>query len=144
MRSITVTFWIVCQTVLLSSCFSPQISIKSKMAMKRNPLLDRGLEMICDHFALRGLRGGGRRNWKGSAEGGRRESKGREEAALRGLKAEEKCKTLIFVIYNALEYWTPWHQRGTKKKSESPTGVACVTKPRYSPIPDYTGVYFRL
>ena len=64
------------------------------MAMKRNPLLDRGLESGQLTW----------RNWKGGAGGGRRESKGREEAALRGLKAEEKCKTLIFVIYNALEY----------------------------------------
>jgi len=39
----------------------------------------------------------------GRAKGGTR--KRSEEGALRGRKAGEKYKTLIFVIYNALEYF---------------------------------------
>lgn len=108
MRSITVTSWNVCQTV-----FFPVFSSNPKWRRKEIRCLIVGSKCnVTSSHPLSALRvppgntlptsRRGQEELEGRYSG--REGKGREEGALRGLKAGEKCKTLIFAIYKALEY----------------------------------------
>ena len=62
------------------------------MAMKRNPLLHRGVRM---EFSQPSELGGVGRGRNPGRKGGR-DSKGREEGVLRRWEAEGKCKTMNF------------------------------------------------
>ena len=79
------------------------------MATRGNPLLDRGLKMQCKTLRLYFQVGFQVEVEKGAGEGTGRElqeagGQRAERGSSKKAEAVEKCKALIFVIYNALKY----------------------------------------